>query len=319
LDAQNPGATYLWSNGSTIQTIEITAPGSYSVQVTNACGIGTDTIIILPCSVTSDCSLFDLGDTLTVCGNDTVQLQADLSSFVNVIGLTWTGGAGTFIPSNTVAAPRYVPTSAERVQGFVNLSLQVNATSSVAGQGGKLIAYDHSGEDLIFYISPLDGSIDTIQSNTGKDWTAMGVEAQANLLHGMANIVSTPALSNINIETGSITNVTTYANRTFYAGEYDNQNGVFYVIGMPAGGANVDQILYRVNTQTGVLDSIGNLNLSASDGFLYASGQGINGLAYDPVLNVLFGITDSGTLLRIDVNDGSAISKSYGQLLRPPH
>jgi gliding motility-associated-like protein len=70
----------------------------------------------------------------------------------------------------------------------------------------------------------------------------------------------------------------------------------------------VDQILYRVNTQTGVLDSIGYLNLIASDGFLNASGQGINGLAYDPELNFLFGITDSGTLLRIDVNDGSTNS-----------
>jgi gliding motility-associated-like protein len=59
LDAQNPGSTYQWSNGSTIQTIEITAPGSYSVQVTNACGIGTDTIIILPCSATSECLVFE--------------------------------------------------------------------------------------------------------------------------------------------------------------------------------------------------------------------------------------------------------------------
>jgi gliding motility-associated-like protein len=254
------------------------------------------------------CVGFDLVDTLTVCGNDTLQLQADLSSFVNVTGLQWTGGAGTFIPSNTVAAPRYVPTAAERAQGFVNLSLQVNATNSISGQGGRLIAYDHESQDLVFYISPLDGSIDTIQENTGNDWTAMGYEAQNDLLHGMANIVSTPALSSINIETGNVTDVTTYANRTFYAGEYDNQNSFFYVIGMPDNGVDVDQILYRVNTQTGVLDSIGNLNLSASDGFIYASGQGINGLAYDPELNVLFGITDSGTLLRIDVNDGSTNS-----------
>ena len=59
LDAQNPGSTYQWSNGSSIQTIEITAPGSYSVQVTNACGIGTDTIIILPCSAISECLVFE--------------------------------------------------------------------------------------------------------------------------------------------------------------------------------------------------------------------------------------------------------------------
>jgi gliding motility-associated-like protein len=310
------GPQNTWPTNSS-RYFTITQPGTYVACVNGPCSSGfgaggcqsSDQITVLPCILVEDpCIGFDLGDTLTVCGNDTVQLQADLSSFANVTGLQWTGGAGTFIPSDTVASPRYAPTAAERAQGFVNLSLQVNATNSTEGQGGRLIAYDHSGDDLIFYISPIDGSIDTIQSNTGKDWTAMGYQAQENLLHGMANIVQTPALSNINIETGSVADVTTYANRTFYAGEYDNQNGVFYVIGMPAGGANVDQILYRVNTQTGVLDSIGNLNLIASDGFLNASGQGINGLAYDPELNFLFGITDSGTLLRIDVNDGSTNS-----------
>jgi gliding motility-associated-like protein len=38
LDAGNPGASYLWSTGATSQTITTTAPGNYSVVVTNSSG-----------------------------------------------------------------------------------------------------------------------------------------------------------------------------------------------------------------------------------------------------------------------------------------
>lgn len=38
LDAQNPGSTYLWSNGATTQTISVTTTNLYSVTVTNSFG-----------------------------------------------------------------------------------------------------------------------------------------------------------------------------------------------------------------------------------------------------------------------------------------
>jgi PKD repeat protein len=47
LNAGNPGASYLFSNLATTQTITVTTPGTYSVRVTNGVGcIGRDTIII---------------------------------------------------------------------------------------------------------------------------------------------------------------------------------------------------------------------------------------------------------------------------------
>ncbi len=304
LNAQNPGATYLWSTGQTTQTIQITQPGNYSVQVTDLCGIGTDTIIISPCSITSECNLFDLGDTLTVCGNDTLQLQADLSSFSNVTGLSWSGGSGTFIPSDTVAAPRYVPTAAERTQGFVNLSLLVNATNTVAGQEGKLIAYDHLGADLIFYISPLDGSIDTIQDNAGDDWIATGFESSTSTLYGFSVF---QGLGSIDIQTAAETPITFGYQENIFAGEFDNTNGIFYAVGvLPSPlGDPVNQQLYSVNTSTGALNIIGDINLQTISSFYYGIVDGINGLAYDPQGNILYGISYSGNLYSISVSDAT--------------
>jgi hypothetical protein len=46
LNAGNPGATYLWSTGSTEQSITVDAPGNYFVTVTGSCGLGSDIITI---------------------------------------------------------------------------------------------------------------------------------------------------------------------------------------------------------------------------------------------------------------------------------
>jgi hypothetical protein len=45
LNAGNPGAANLWSNGSTNQTIVVSSTGTYSVDVTNACGTVTSNTV----------------------------------------------------------------------------------------------------------------------------------------------------------------------------------------------------------------------------------------------------------------------------------
>ncbi|MBW6459738.1 MAG: hypothetical protein K0B08_04115 [Bacteroidales bacterium] len=44
LDAGNPGSEYLWSTGSTTQTIMVSVAGIYWVNITNICGTGYDEI-----------------------------------------------------------------------------------------------------------------------------------------------------------------------------------------------------------------------------------------------------------------------------------
>lgn len=83
LDAGNAGSTYVWSTGSTAQTIIATASGSYSVSVTNAAGcVTSDTILVTLNSPPT----INLGSDTSVCGNFTL----DAGSFS---GYQWSTGS----------------------------------------------------------------------------------------------------------------------------------------------------------------------------------------------------------------------------------
>ncbi len=72
LDAQNPGATYLWSIGAITQTINVLTDGIYWVEVTNANGcIGTDTVNVTPGTLD-----IDLGTDFIYCTADNPVLDA---------------------------------------------------------------------------------------------------------------------------------------------------------------------------------------------------------------------------------------------------
>ena len=292
------------------QFLTVTEPGVYSATVNGPCSNGlaggSDQITVLPCNSSLPCDNFDIGDTLFICAGDTIPLNPDLSALSNIINIQWTGGSGIFVPSDTISPTSYIPSTTEINQGFTGLSLEVFFDDNL-GLQSKMLAYDHSGEDLLFSINTSDGSIDSIQDNTGKDWTAMGYRSNDGLLYGLSNIVTFPSISSINLITGAVNDIFTYTDHQFFAGEYDNVNDVFYAVGMSENNnmTNVDQYLYSINPQTGALDTIGNLNLPGNDMFNFASNDGINGLAYDPTLNVLFSITDNGKLFQINPNNAS--------------
>ena len=73
LDAGNVGATYLWSNGSVSQTIQVTQSGNYSVAVTNALGCTSrDTINVNFNAV----PVVNLGVDKAICSNEPITLDA---------------------------------------------------------------------------------------------------------------------------------------------------------------------------------------------------------------------------------------------------
>jgi gliding motility-associated-like protein len=301
------GPQNTWPDNST-RYFTITQPGTYSATLTGFCPFtgASDQITVLPCAVSQNpCGNFLDQDSIKICSTDTIQLQVNNANLPSGAQVKWIGGGGVYLPSDSVPEPQYIPTAAEIAQGFLSLTLKVNTDTSASSGSGSLFAYDHLNDDLVFSISTLDGSIDTIQENLGLDWLAMGYQSNNSTLYGRAVSQIFTSLNTLNGDTSFIALNDT---ASFYAGDYDNVHGKFYLVGnVPTQtGAPADQFLCTVNTTTGALNLIGFLNLFTIDVLYFGLDDGINGLAYDPGQDVLYGVTYSGKLYMIDVNTAVA-------------
>lgn len=106
LNAQNLGATYLWNNNYTSQTINVTISGTYFVSVTNAYQCSkSDTIII----VTGTAPTVNLGNDTAFCAGNTLTLNAQntgaayLWSNAAITQTTGIAASGTYYVTVTAA------------------------------------------------------------------------------------------------------------------------------------------------------------------------------------------------------------------------
>lgn len=96
LNAANAGATYLWSDGSTLQTLTASQPGTYWVQANNGLCIDRDSIdvdFVLPLSSSADTTLCS-GQSFTIQSNGTGTIiwsdgSSGTSLTVNASGIYW--------------------------------------------------------------------------------------------------------------------------------------------------------------------------------------------------------------------------------------
>lgn len=77
LDADIPLASYLWQNGSTLSTFEVTAPGWYAVTVSTSCGADSDSTLVTSSPMVAPP---DLGPDLTLCPGGQITLYANSGS-----------------------------------------------------------------------------------------------------------------------------------------------------------------------------------------------------------------------------------------------
>lgn len=88
LNTGSSNYNYLWSDGSVNNSISVNTSGSYSVDVSNHCGLASDTITVqLYPQLASD-----LGHDSTLCTGDTLLLQAPIFTNANY---TWSTGSTT--------------------------------------------------------------------------------------------------------------------------------------------------------------------------------------------------------------------------------
>ncbi|MEO8588189.1 MAG: gliding motility-associated C-terminal domain-containing protein, partial [Flavobacteriales bacterium] len=140
VDAAQPGATYLWQDGSTGSSITVTSGGTYTVDLTNVNGCtATDDILVAYASA----SAVDLGNDTTLCQGAQLLLDATLPG----ASYMWSTGEQTATISVTSAANYSVTVTqgACTVSGAVNV--QVTAAPSV--DLGPDVA-PCPGENLVF-------------------------------------------------------------------------------------------------------------------------------------------------------------------------
>jgi len=120
--------TYLWSNGQTTSSINVTTPGNYSVTVTDAtgCPVATDQVTVTQFvnPITANA-----GPNLTVCS----ATSANIAINGSVTGVTtgmWSGGTGTYSSSTTDLSLNYTMSAAEIAAGSVTLTLTSTNTGT---------------------------------------------------------------------------------------------------------------------------------------------------------------------------------------------
>ncbi len=310
------GATaYTWfvsfvSAGNTTNLTQVFPnAGQYQVYlVADNSGLCANSSQIVTVNVGNDCSQISAGNDVSVCAGDMAQLQGNFTTPIPGATIQWTGGGGTFLPNANVLTPQYIPTLAEIASGQANLQMQVDFMAPGSSITPRLLGYGHNGQDDIYYIDPVAGGAVSIQtSNFGADWLAMGLDIAANVVYGVSYGSGNNFLNKWDLTTLTHTQITfSPYPENMTGGDYDNTNGIFYTVGT-AWGTNMPQKLFSINTTTGVATLIGNLGITATYPGYVPQGEGLGGIAYDPLLNVLYGVSaTTDNLYTINVTTGAA-------------
>lgn len=120
-----PPYTYLWSTGETTQSISVNTPGTYSVLVkdTTSCPEAEAEVIV---RAYLSPTRANAGPDVTSCANNPNAVLT--GSVQSASGGIWTGGNGTYSPSETSLTVTYTPTPAEIATGSVQHILTTTGT-----------------------------------------------------------------------------------------------------------------------------------------------------------------------------------------------
>ncbi len=97
VEAQVSGVNYVWNDGSTLSTILVTQPGTYSLTISNACGTDQDTVIV---SDGGPAPFVELGNDTSFCAGEVISLIPDYANTD-----TWLWSDGSTMPNFDISAP----------------------------------------------------------------------------------------------------------------------------------------------------------------------------------------------------------------------
>lgn len=116
LQAAYPGATYLWSNGSSDSVLTLSAGGQYWVQVANECGVSSDTLMVNLLTL----PMVNLGPDTTICPGNFITFYAGYP------GSTYNWQNGSFSSSFTTNQVGTYWVQVSNFCGSVSDTVQVN-------------------------------------------------------------------------------------------------------------------------------------------------------------------------------------------------
>lgn len=117
LNASTPGVTYLWQDNSTGSTLAVSQTGTYWVQVSNGCGIATDSISV----IFNPAPAINLGADTTICQGQAITLFSDTSA-TNI----WSNGLTTDSINVNVSGIYWVQSSNGSCSVTDSISITVN-------------------------------------------------------------------------------------------------------------------------------------------------------------------------------------------------
>jgi gliding motility-associated-like protein len=131
-----PPYKYIWSTGATTQSIDVGTTGSYWVHVsdTSSCPQTADTTIVT--AYLSPIIANAGPDQISCANNAMVTLQGSVQQ---AKGGKWTGGTGTYAPSDTILNAVYTPSAAEITAGKVKLALTTTGNRSCPAHTDSVI------------------------------------------------------------------------------------------------------------------------------------------------------------------------------------
>lgn len=83
------GVNYVWQDGSTASSIAVTASGTYSLTISNACGTDSDTIRV---DISGEVPIVDLGSDTVLCAGDILLLSLSVDSGTMILWQDNSGG-----------------------------------------------------------------------------------------------------------------------------------------------------------------------------------------------------------------------------------
>ncbi len=219
LDAAISGVSFLWNDNSSNQQLVISAPGTYTLTVTNACGADSDTTIILD---GGPAPVVDIGNDLQICAGDVIPL---FPSFSNVDAWIWNDGST--LPSFVVSSAGIISVQVNNACGLAfdtmlvslspatppldlgadtslctgesfTLSITTPAVTILWPDGSTATNYNVTGTGIVFAeISNSCGtSFDTMLVNALPDVPALNLGIDQSLCPGEI-ITLTPGIPNV--------------------------------------------------------------------------------------------------------------------------